>query len=49
MGISFVEKEKSMLEAQLEEKKDTIKKLEQESSGLQNQNRQLESKVALLE
>mgnify|MGYP006093184163 FL=1 len=28
MGISFVEKEKSMLESQLEEKKETIKKLE---------------------
>ena len=45
MGIQFIEKEKSILQQQIDELKGTIKKIEEEQSELQNQNRILEQKL----
>lgn len=49
MSIGFLEKEKGMLQAQIEEHKESIKKLDAEIQELQNSNRQFESKLVLSE
>ena len=49
LSIGFLEKEKVMLQGQIEEHKESIKKLNSEAQSLQNSNRQFESKLALAE
>lgn len=49
MSISFVEKEKGLLQTQIEDLKEQIKKLNTDIQNVQNQNRVVEQKLVVSE